>query len=285
MTEEQNSSEQTTELTPEQEILEIQNRLEAAHKRKAAAEDLKITAARVKILEREQELLTKQISSAQAREERLEEAKRKMAEVSAAKEVERRAQEAARIALENEMAALELAKQKREAHQKRLKQIADDAFRVEREAAQAFEESLRVTVAPEPEPEITLHSPTHPLSRVFGVTQDSPVEPLPAASQEAPLPPERPKVTPEQYEQLAQMWWQTSGVRITATQAMTLQLYTLSDILAAVELVKESKLFPYRDEQYLAVTHVLSNGVSLPELRQRFDDEKLAREEERRARQ
>lgn len=162
----------TPALSPEEaELRAAHERLAEAKRQKALADEQKLIAARTALAQRqaaEERALAEQRETQRLIEEKWA-AKRKAEED--AREAEQRKAVQEKLDLENLLAAQELAKQKREAHEKEILQLSDEAFALEQAARQAEADALRAPTPTLPEPEISIHSPGHPLSKIFGVTQ------------------------------------------------------------------------------------------------------------------
>ncbi len=164
---ESSSAPSTPTLSPEEaELRAAQERLDQARKKKAEADEQKLIAARTALLQRqaaEEKVLAEQRETQRLIQEKWATIE---AEKKAAREAEQRKAEQEKRELENLLAAQELAKQKREAHEKELLRISEEAFRLEQEAKQAEADALRVaTPAEEPAPSTLA---TTPLGFLFG---------------------------------------------------------------------------------------------------------------------
>jgi colicin import membrane protein len=94
---------------------------------------------------------------------------RKRAEEAAAKEAERQRQEAERRALEENLRKQEEADAVRRAHEAAIQKLSDEACMLEREVKLAEVDAMRDPAIIISEQEVvTIHSPSHPLSRVLG---------------------------------------------------------------------------------------------------------------------
>jgi len=168
----------TPALSPEEaELRAAHERLAEAKKRKALADEQKLLAARTAVLQRqaaEERALAEQRETQRIIEEKW--LAKKKAEADA-REAEQRKAAQEKLDLENVLAAQELAKQKREAHEKEILRLSDEAFALEQAARQAEGDALRASAPTLPEPEISIHSPSHPLSKIFGVKTEEPQEP------------------------------------------------------------------------------------------------------------
>lgn len=150
------------------ELQAAQEALRRAQQRKADAEEaarLAAQAALAKNLADEQERLARLKKEA-------EETQRRWAEKRAAEEQRKRLEEAARAAetrrLEAELEKHEEAARQEAARQERIRKVTEQAHQAEIDAAN-LEASLRQANTPKEEPKpITLSSPLHPLSRLFG---------------------------------------------------------------------------------------------------------------------
>ena len=265
--------------SPEEiELKNAQARLEAAHQKKAQADELKLASARAAILQRESDEIENRRKSQEAYEAQVAKVLAKRTAEEDAYKAACQAADNERKAMERNLSELEADKQKREAHARRVKHLSEEAHRIEQEAAQATAEALRGELPVEEAEQITLQSEKHPLHFILDAGQERVATAEPEIiSQDTILPVERPKCSPEDYEQLAQLWFNTSGVKITNLQSQILQLYDLSTILSAVEQVVRDGRFRFRDLQHSAVVMVLS-GASLDDFFKRLEVEKVEKE-------
>ena len=140
-------------------------------------------------------------------------------------EAERRKAEQEKVELENRLAQEELKKFERDKREKELLRLSEEAFRIEQEALQAEAEALRAGAIPDEPKPITLHSPEHPLSRVFGVEPASgPVGPAAQFARESTPAPELRKVTPEEMQHVAWLFLNVAGIRVQPLNAQNLLL-------------------------------------------------------------
>lgn len=74
----------------------------------------------------------------------------------------------------------------------------------------------------------------------------------------------RPEYKPEDFERMAILWYQTSGVKISQLQSQIMQLWPQAEIMEALRIVMAhpefQTQFKYKDAQYRAVEYVLAAG-------------------------
>jgi hypothetical protein len=229
---------QNNALSPEEaELRSAQERLDQARKKKAEADEQKLIAARTAVLQR-QAAEEKALADQREMQRHIEEkwaAKRK-AEAEA-EEAERRKAAQEKLELENLLAAQELAKQKRDAHDKEVRRLSDEAFALENAARQAEADALRMSAPAEEVKPVTIHSPEHPLSRIFGVTQPDVPEQPPAPAQAEPVQIELRKENPEERSVLMNAFV-NKGLRVNPITIINLTLrHEPSPILHALDIV------------------------------------------------
>jgi hypothetical protein len=158
----------------EAELIAAQARLDQARKKKAEADEQKLMAARTALLQRqaaEEKALAEQRETQRLIEEKWTAKKKVEADT---REAEQRKAAQEKLDLDNQLAAQELAKQKREAHEREILRLSDEAFALEQAARQAEADALRASAPTLTEPEISIHSSSHPLSKIFGVKTEVP---------------------------------------------------------------------------------------------------------------
>lgn len=236
--------EENPKSTKTQEELELeiaQERLSEARRKKALAEEQKLQAARAAIAAREAEEIKKRADELAAYNAMVAEHERRRKAKEDAEQAAKARAAQEKLELEKLLAAQEEAKNRREAHEKKIQALDQEVFMLEMDAKQAEADALHMS-APKTEPEpVTLHTPAHPLSKIFGVTHEAP-ESMPVAPPhvdpvQAPMLRE---VQPEEGNLLQSEWRLRTASKFS--QPTPLQLLNLlrvagryADVLSALE--------------------------------------------------
>ncbi len=277
----------TPELSPEQEMAQAQAALAAAKQKVADAQKLRITQAEIALQEwkqKEEEKILLRKLEADAIYKKWAAKKRREEEERLA---EQQRLQTEQITLEARLNKEQEELRKSQEHEKELRRLSDEAFRLEQQARQEEADALRVSAPIVAEEVITIHSPSHPLSKILGVKQVEPTEPTPVPHVEPTFAPDLRKESTEEQQYVASVWSSRLSTRPnTSIVVNLLRRFSPAECIEAISTVAAYQRFgrfTERDTQARAVECVCWNNGTLDDLIRAIDAEKEARRAEREA--